>query len=176
MYTLPIFSKDQVVELKDIPQSSVGAPCPMIIGDEGHLAVIFYHEGRNEDWDGKTVRVVGPESSGEPHAVVRFQNASAYYHGAPNDEAFSGHPLYKKGLHSYAAFEIMNSSWRHRLMEMNRVHPPHSDGSFASVRHFVLAFHDTTFECLAEGYTFTTGEGRILSAAGELLNELRGQA
>lgn len=175
MYTLPLFAKDHADELRDIPQSSVGAPCPMVIADEQNLAVIYYRQDTPEAWDGKSVRIVGPDSGGEAYAIVRFERASAYYHGAPNDEAFAGHPLAKKGLHSYGAFEVKESSWRRRLMEMNRVHPMHRDASFDSVRHFVLAFHDTTFECLARDYSFTTGEGSILSAAASLLEELKSQ-
>lgn len=165
MYTLPLFAKDQVQELKDIPQSSVGAPCPMIIADEHHLSVIYYLQDTPENWDGSTVRIVGPESSGEPYAIVNFLMYTAYYHGSPNDEAFNGHPLYKKGLSPYGAYEVKCSSWVQKLMEMNRVHPYHKDESFADRRHFVLAFHDSTFECVARSYTFETGEGSILEAA-----------
>ena len=173
MYTLPLLAKDEVVVLKDIPQSSIGAPCPMIIADEHSLAVIFYLEVREEGWDGTTVRVVGQNSDGEPYAIVRFRRFDGYYHGAPNDEAFAGHPLSKRGLEPYGAFEVRGSSWKRRLMEMNRVHPCHHDESFASLRHFVLAFHDSTFECVAESYTVSTGVGSVLSAATEVLEKLK---
>jgi hypothetical protein len=34
---------------------------------------------------------------------------------------------------------------------MNRVHPEHNASRFGSLRHFVLTFHDNTFECVADG-------------------------
>jgi len=62
MYTISASANDEVKELKDIPQSSIGAPCPTIIADEYNLAVAFYLEVRDEAWDSTTVRVVGPDS------------------------------------------------------------------------------------------------------------------
>ena len=88
MYLIGTFAHDKVTALADMPQSSIGAPCPVVIADEHHLAVAFYVEVRDEQWDGTTVRVVGPESEGEPFAVVTFKRPLAYFHGPPNDEAF----------------------------------------------------------------------------------------
>jgi hypothetical protein len=68
----------------------------MVIADEHRLSVIFYLQATSKDWDGSEVRVIGPESEEEPHAVVAFSHFMAYYHGSPNDEAFSGHPLSRK--------------------------------------------------------------------------------
>ena len=165
MYNIGILSKDSVHELKDIPQSSVGAPCPMVLADEHHLYVFYYLQNTPEDWDGSTVRVVGPETRGEPVAIITFSGFIAYYHGCPNDETFSGHPLYKKGLGPYGAYEIKKSSWIRRLMEMNRVHPCHKDSNFEDYRHFILSFHDTTFECIAENYLLEITSGSILQVA-----------
>jgi hypothetical protein len=173
MYTISTFAKDKIKELNGIPQSSIGAPCPMVIADEQNLAVAFYLEVRDDDWDGSTVRVVNPESEGEPFAVVNFINSIAYYHGAPNDESFSGHPLWRRGLKPYGAFEIINSSWLKHFIKMNRVHPYHKDENFAQYRHFILPFHDTTFECIAENYAVSTGVGSLREAAREIINKMK---
>jgi hypothetical protein len=36
---------------------------------------------------------------------------------------------------------------------MNSVHPDHDPERFRSSKHYVLSFHDSTFECVADGYT-----------------------
>lgn len=166
MYSIETFAKDKVTTLADMPQSSVGAPCPVVVADEHHLAVAFYVEVRDDKWDGKTVRVVGPESEGEPFAIVTFKRPLAYFHGPPNDESFGGHPLSKRGLRPYGAFEVKGSSWLALLTKMNRVHPYHKDEhyAYADYRHLILTFHDTTFECVVKGYDIRSGVGSLRSA------------
>ena len=68
-----------------------------------------------------------------------------------DDEALHGHPLYDRGLRRYGAYELRHSSWVRALERMNRVHPRHSPERFARLRHYVFTFHDSTFECVAEG-------------------------
>ena len=75
---------------------------------------------------------------------------------APNDEAFDGHPLGRRGLMPYGAFEIKHSSWIRELERMNSVHPYHSAERFEEFRHYVLSVHDTTFECVANGFDYET--------------------
>ena len=73
--------------------------------------------------------------------------------GPPNDETFSGHPLADRGLHPYAVFEVRDSSWIRKLERMNSVHHRHNRERFLEgLRHFVFAFHDSTFECVAHGF------------------------
>ena len=153
--------QDRVVELSDLPQSSVGAPCPVVLAAEHLLSVGFFVEDTPSDWDGTSVRVVGPDSLGEPAAVVRFERPYASFFGPPNDEAFSGHPLAARGLEPYGAFEVVNSSWVRSFERMNSVHPYHRSERFAALRHFVLSFHDTTFECVAEGYSYELADGPL---------------
>jgi len=43
--------KDQVVELEGVPQSSVGAPIPVLISEEGKLVLAFYLQNAPEGWD-----------------------------------------------------------------------------------------------------------------------------
>ena len=50
--------------------------------------------------------------------------------GPPNDEAFDGHPLARRGLRPYGAFEVTHSSWIRQLEQMNSVHPHHSPPLF----------------------------------------------
>ena len=173
MYSIDPLAKDEVLPLAGMPQSSIGAPCPVVIADESNLAIAFYLESRDDKWDGTSVRVVGPETGGEPFAMVTFKRARAYFHGPPNDEAFSGHPLAKRGLTPYGAFEIKHSSWLQYLMNMNREHRYHHDRHFADDRHFILTFHDSTFECIAKGYDLATGVGSLRFAMNKMIEGMK---
>src|SRR5580765_28621 len=111
--------KDKVLELQNAPQSSVGAPCPMILAGEGYLYLAYLIQDTPAGWDGSTVRVVAEDTSGEPVALVSFTHIYAHFFGPPNDEAFSGHPLASRGLRPYRVFEAQDSSWIRTLVRMN---------------------------------------------------------
>ncbi len=51
-------NKDEVQEIKDVPQSSVGAPLPIVLSDEHKLLLAYLLQDTPEDWDGSLVRVV----------------------------------------------------------------------------------------------------------------------
>jgi hypothetical protein len=153
--------KDRVIPIENFPQSSVGAPIPVVLSDEHVTVVGFYLHNTPENWDGTSIRLVGKESEGEPIALVRFAPCYATMFGPPNDEAFHGHPLYERGLTPYGAFLIENSSWIRRLERMNSVHPHHRPERFWARKHYVLSFHDSTFECVADGYTIEANDSSI---------------
>lgn len=152
---------DSIAEIHDLPQCSVGAPCPVVLAGEHCVSVAYFLEDTPPGWDGTTVRVVGPDTRGAPAAVVRFVRTYASMFGPPNDEAFAGHPLARRGLRPYGAFEVRKSSWIRALEKMNSVHPSYRPEHFDGYHHFVLAFHDTTFECVATGYTHELAAGPL---------------
>ena len=168
-------AKDRVVTLKDVPQSSIGAPLPVVLANEHSLFLAYYLEVSEPEWDGKAIRIVDHRTSEEPAAVIEFKNAYAHLFGPPNDEAFSGHPLASRGLRPYSSFVIENSSWIRSMERMNSVHPNHSPRMFADYRHFVIAFHDSTFECVAKGYSIEKSFGplsRVLDIIKDRLGRL----
>jgi hypothetical protein len=152
--------KDRVIKLDDVPQSSVGAPLPVVLSDEGKTLLAYLRSDVPDDWDGSSIRIVGYESEW-PIVIVEFKAVYALMSGPPNDEAFSGHPLYERGLHPYAAFEIINSSWIRGLEKMNSVHEYHRPERFEKMRHFVFAFHDSTLECVADGFEVSETKGSM---------------
>ena len=158
---------DTVVERTDVPQSSVGAPCPMVLSGEHFLHLAYYLENREDSWGGTSVRVISESSPHEPCALVRFSRARAHLFGPPNDETFLGHPLASRGLRPYAVFEVERSSWIRRLEQMNSVHPQHSPGRFARLKHFVFAFHDSVFECVAESFELSARRASVASVLRE---------
>jgi hypothetical protein len=166
--------QDEVHELPGVPQSSIGAPVPIVVADEHRVVLAYYLEDTETDaeWDGQTIRVVGPADASEPLAIVRFAFCYAHIWGPPNDEAFRGHPLTSRGLHPYGAFEVRKSSWIRGLERMNSVHPYHRPEAFWKRRHLIFAFHDTTFECVCDGFDVTLSRGSVASAVPQMLKLL----
>jgi hypothetical protein len=62
------------------------------------------------------------------------------------------------GFHQ--AHEIHNSTWLEEHIQINSVHPYHSDEPWRRLHHCLLAFHDEMFEALAD-----TVEGRVVRRA-----------
>jgi hypothetical protein len=164
--------RDVVRPLPGIPQSSVGAPIPVVLCDENRTVVAFYLQDTPPGWDGSTVTVVSADSSDEPIAIVRFTRCFAQTLGPPNDEAFKGHPLASRGLKPYGSFEVVHSSWVRRMEQMNSVHPSHRSEVFADLRHIVLTFHDSTFECVCGGFDVRTTRGSIASVVPTMVSLL----
>lgn len=159
--------KDKVIELKDVPQSSVGAPMPIVLSDE-HKTLLAYVLEDEPNWDTAKIENINEETT----AIVEFFHCRSSMFGSPNDEAFHGHPLYKRGLHPYGVFEVENSSWIRKLEKMNSVHDRHSFESFEKYKHFVFAFHDSTFECVTESFDVTIHRGSLENALTEMQKKL----
>ncbi|MEO2078277.1 MAG: hypothetical protein ABGX20_23355 [Bacillus sp. (in: firmicutes)] len=140
MYTVD--KRDKVLPLSNVPQSSVGAPCPLVLSDE-HTTVVAYYIQEDE---------IDFKSNIDPLAIITFRFCKSTMFGPPNDEAFRGHPLSSRGLEPYSAFIVKDSSWLRRLIKMNEVHPYHNLKLFEGYKHFILSFHDSTFECIAQDF------------------------
>jgi hypothetical protein len=131
----------RLVPLRELPEADAGAPLPVVAATERDVLLAYYAGFSLQ-------RQLG---QGDAVVVVRFPGSRASMLGPPNDEAIKGHPLAVAGLQPYEFVEVAHSPWVARLEEMNRVHPYHSREPYDALRHFVLPFHDTTFECLADG-------------------------
>ena len=83
-------------------------------------------------------------------AVVEFKRCLVSRFGYPNDEARSGIPQYK-GV-SYGIYEVRNSTWIKEVVRLNRYRFPETTDNYVQ-KHFLFAFHDDTFECLADDLT-----------------------
>ena len=160
--------RDSVTEINDVPAPDIGAPIPVVVADEHSVLLAYIVSEPDPKWDGTFVSVVGKESAGMPIAIIEFDWPYAHFFGPPNDEAFEGHPLASRGLSPYAVFEIGQSSWIRRLVQMNSVHPHHRADAYADLRHFIFAFHDSTFECVARGFKYAVRKGTISTALTEM--------
>lgn len=150
---------DQVIELTSMPPPDPGAPIPLLFADEHHLVVAYYASARIEPWVTTFDKAPVIGLSEENVAAVRFDRCYSHMFGPPNDEAFSGHRLYDKGLRPYSFCEVRHSSWIRGLERMNSVHPYHDPRMFDLYRHFVIAFHDSTLECVAVDCQFEAFRG-----------------
>jgi hypothetical protein len=157
-----ISSEDQPREILDLPQSSVGAPCPMLLASDHSLLLAYYLDDLlPPNWAHTTIHPAMPNDSDDLCALVAFKMPFAHMLGSPNDEAFSGHPLASRGLSPYTVSEVERSSWIRTLIQMNSVHPYHSAKAFAKYRHYIFAFHDSTFECVAESFKMSLYRGSV---------------
>jgi len=133
----------------------------MILVGEHRLYLAYYLQNTPADWDGTSIKVMSEDTGGEPVALVSFTHVYAHMFGPPNDEAFEGHPLASRGLRPYSVSEVRDSSWIRHLERMNSMHEYHRPERFAVYHHFVFAFHDTTFECVAESFSFSVHTGSV---------------
>jgi hypothetical protein len=161
VYSLDTESRDAVHALDDVPPSSLGAPLPLVLADDSRLVLAYIVHEPDPAWDGTWTEIVSPESPDALIALVAFPVYYASSFGPPNDDALSGHPLYPRGLRPYGAYEVLRSTWIRRLERMNAVHPQHRPERYASRRHFVFTFHDSTFECVADRFDVSTRRGSL---------------
>jgi hypothetical protein len=154
--------RDRVVELEELPHSSVDAPAPLIIANE-HRVIVAYHIASTWSWTGIL------QMMRDHIALVRF-DAVTYMCIPPNQDPGDGHPLASRGLKSCGAFRIQDSSWIRQLERMYRVRA----GRFSGCQHTVLAFRYSIFECISRSFDVRTTKGPIadaIPAMAELLNE-----
>lgn len=121
---------NRVVRSVEIPSPDPGSPSPILLCDGGALVIAF-------------------QTADSFIALVRFDPVEAMRFGAPTDEALAGHPLRSRGLEPSGSFNVENSSWILELAGINSVHPVHEPSYYADLRHFVITFRESTFECVA---------------------------
>jgi hypothetical protein len=156
--------QDRVREIESAPRPDVGAPLPAVVANEDDILLAYIVSEPDPNWDGSYVDVVSSSSPDERIAIVRFVDAYAHVFEPPNDEAFSGHPLSSRGLRPYSVSMVDHSSWLRSLERMNSVHPYHRPEGFSKYHHYIFAFHDSTFECIAEDLSFKLHRGSMRSA------------
>lgn len=138
------------------PCWSPGAPLPHVIASDCDAMLAYLVHEPDPAWDGTYAVMVGPDSQDELIAVVTVKNCYGFRFGGPNDEVFAGHPLAHSGFVGYGAFRVENSDWKATERRTNAVHPQFNPAKWESVSHYLLAFHDSVFECICEGFDIST--------------------
>jgi hypothetical protein len=116
---------------------NAGAPSPILHQTERAAVLVFF--GQPTDRPGERHRV-----------LVEVFGCMIATFGYPNDEALPGHPLHAAGLSYSGVFEVLAPSWRDRVIAQNLRSFPSTPKQYATRRHFVITFQDSTFECLAD--------------------------
>ena len=163
--------RDRVVPLEGVPRSTTGSPEPLLIADDSRL-VLAYYCLRSTPILEVSPKMADQGPRGEHIAIVRF-NRKTHMFGPPNDEALEGHPLACRGLQSYGAFRVDESSWIRQLEKMNCVHSRHNPEILSRLQHLVFTFHDSTFECVCNGFDVRTTVGLIDQIVPTLFQLLR---
>jgi hypothetical protein len=134
------------------PHWDKGAPMPQVFSNANKTLLIYLINEPNPNWDGTYLNII--DNSSEtiyPLALVEF-SGHTFRFGIANEEVFSGLPLWVKGLESYSAHIIENSTWINELKNINKVHPYYNEDRWKDLKHFVLLFHDEIFEVIATDY------------------------
>jgi hypothetical protein len=107
--------------------------------------------------------------------VIEWKDLYASLMGPPNHEAISGHRLWDRGLRDVLwAGEVLGSNWVRSLERMNAVHPRHDPRRYEGLRHFVLRFKESTFECVARGFVSEKRRGPISEVSADIIGRMIG--
>jgi hypothetical protein len=115
---------------------SAGAPQPIVFRSERRTLLAFF---------------AADDERGDDEVVsAEFENCAAITCGFPNDEVLHGHALWGRGLEFYRLHEVKESDWLDELRAVEAVHDQAPTMPFSQARHFVLTFHDSTVEAVAD--------------------------
>ncbi len=131
----------------------VGAPMPHLLQNDYRAVLVFFLGRRDPKWDGSTVQLRPSDSpTAEGLAVVDFERYICTKMGTPNEEVFNGHPLWGKGFQGCTTLRVENSVWLKELEAINAGHSEYKPSFWSDLKHFILPFHDCTFECVARAF------------------------
>ena len=100
-------------------------------------------------------------------ALVTFERCILTRFGHPNDEARWGIPRFHGT--TYGIYRIEHSSWIAEVVRLNRYRFPTTRDDYVKL-HYVFAFHDSTFECLADGMKLDTTNRTLAEIARDLFD------
>lgn len=140
-----------------------GAPLPHLVQNDYRTFLLFLLPDADPEWDGTSVTVM---DAGVPAslAIVEFRGCIATKMGSPNDEVYEGHPLHGRGFIGYRALQVIHSPWIREIEQINAVHAQYKPEAWKKFSHFVLGFHDCTFECVARSFSVETSTQSIREA------------
>jgi hypothetical protein len=124
--------RDRVVPLESVSRPSASEPELFIASSERNVALSFRIDPSNAGGYGE------PSDEEPPFCVLLFPRSSSHAH---TREEVAAHPLAANGLLEHCVQEVLNST---------AIEPSLAGPTAANDRHFVIAFKDSTFECIAE--------------------------
>jgi hypothetical protein len=143
--------EDQVVLLDSVPHPASDAAEPFIVAS-GRRVILAYPIAEAD------FERFGPfDPDDDPFCTVLFPDAVFHRLGPPGDVDLEIHPLAAQGLSGYSVHEVVASSLAAEIAAVGSAEP--------ALRHFVITFQESTFECVASDYTVVGvyGAGEIAS-------------
>lgn len=64
------------------------------------------------------------------------------------------------------------SSWIRSLERLNSIHTYHKPGRFQLLRHYAFTFHESTFECAANGHAVSVERGSLSAVVAKAVARL----
>lgn len=137
----------KLIEIQDQFVMDVGAPCPLLITDNGDLRLIFYSNDENS----KELR---QRNNLHDHGIIElsFKSQSFFSLGPPNDEALEGHPYFELDLNPYSFYELLDSDLIAKISTYGRYHHFYNPNAYDKYHHYILTFKEQLFECVADGF------------------------
>jgi len=124
------------------------------------------------DDQGTVVLALNAHPEDEDHRAITlvWSGAHSATMGDPNDEAISGHRLYRTGLDAvHWAGVVHGSELIADLEARNRVHPGHDARQYGDLRHYVLPLKECVVEVVATHLTMSRVEGSTKQAVATVL-------
>lgn len=125
----------------DIPEPSMGAPLPFVLGDERRLS-LCYNQTQASYYTGRKITATDVEGVPDKVAVLRFTGVQTSYLGGLSETSQYCHSLADLGLTSFYAWEVSGS-------ELVR----YQNRKDLMLRHIIVLFHDSMFEVVCEDFT-----------------------
>ena len=116
---------------------------------------------------GRTVLALNPRNDDEDQrcVVLVWTGTRSACLSDPNDEAISGHRLYRKGLIGLLwAGQVRDSATIGGLEQQNRVHPGHDPARFRELVHHVVLLKEGVAEVVASTLSVRRLDGPTLGA------------
>lgn len=144
----------------DVPWDT-GAPLPHVLASGSSTCLIYLAGGPSPGEAGWPETISIDPLSPEPRsiALVEFVECAALRFGDGSDDEDLDHPLYGAGLEFYAAHVVANSRWLAAMREMDPPRAADEAVRWQHHQHYLLMFHDDSFECLATGHRIEVFQG-----------------
>jgi hypothetical protein len=160
----------QNAQLLEFPEPDVGAPYPTIFSREHQLILAYYSTFEDEQWDGIYTNVVNAETE-SALVLVTFEKPIAQKQSLyPDEETYGKYE--ELGIEPYAFYEILDSAWINELKEIAKPNKNHWPGRLDGARHFICIFHDSSFECIAQSYSWEIQQKSIKNGIIDIVKEL----
>jgi hypothetical protein len=110
------------------------------------------------------------DDSDQRNVVLVWRRVEFAALSAPNDEAISGHPLWRSGLGDVRWLGLVERSMRVKaLAAQNSVHPSHNPRRYDSLDHYIAPLKECVAEVVAGSVEMRRESGSTLEAAAAAL-------